>query len=126
MLTESSGFESDALAGMAPPQPHQVKRELNAAQVAQAYEEYVKGLWGGKPAAPAFCGWLTPYWRATLPPIPAPVPNAVSPHAAGGRGIRWYDTADGVLGYVDGIKSGYQIPLSVSVPMQTEPRGFED
>jgi hypothetical protein len=89
---------------------------LNASQVAQAYEKYVEGLWGGEPGAPAFCSWLTPYWRTTLPPVPASSPDATSPHAAGGRGIRWYNTPAGVVGYVAGMKSGYQIPAGVTIP----------
>jgi hypothetical protein len=116
MLTESSGFESDVLTDMALPRPHHERRVLNASQVAQAYEKYVEGLWGGEPGAPAFCSWLTPYWRTTLPPVPASSPDATSPHAAGGRGIRWYNTPAGVVGYVAGMKSGYQIPAGVTIP----------
>jgi hypothetical protein len=118
MLTESSGFESDVLAEMALPHVRHQRRALKASQVAQAYERYVKDLWGGEPSAPAFCSWLTSYWRTTLPPIPASSPDATSPHAAGGRGIRWYDTPAGIVGYVDGTKSGYQIPAGVTIPEQ--------
>jgi len=90
----------------------------NASAVAQgmaaAYLHYVEQVWAGDPDAASFARWLSSWWTATLPPLPARGPDAISPHGAGGRGIRWYGTPVGILGYASGAHGGgYRVPLIV-------------
>src|SRR5690348_6237592 len=82
-----------------------------AQELAGGYLGYASALWRGEPGAVAFGAWLVRFWCPILPPPPARPPEAVSPHGAGGRGIRWYAGSGEVLGYTPGAASGYRIPL---------------
>ena len=39
------------------------------------------------------------------------MPDAISSHGGGGRGIHWYQTGSEVLGYVPGVRGGYRVPI---------------
>lgn len=57
---------------------------------------------GEDEAVAAFASWLGSFWDDG-PPEPAGPPAAVSPHGAGGRGIRGHGADGAVVGYVPGV-----------------------
>jgi hypothetical protein len=81
-----------------------------ARELAAGFLRYASSCWRGDRCAAAFPLRLSAYWRPAMPPAPAAAPTAVSPHGAAGRGIRWYETGQEVLGYVPGLPGGYQVP----------------
>jgi hypothetical protein len=89
---------------------------VTAGQLAHAYDLAVSARWRGEEdTAGEFMRWLSAFWvEAATTPETDPV--AVSPLGAGGRGIRWYDTAPVVVGRVPGLAGGYLIPQEVAMP----------
>ena len=87
-----------------------------ARALARAYLRHVSALWRGDPAERALSTSLGMTWCPDLPPEPRRLPDAVSPHGAGGRGIRWFETGGAVLGYVPGVRGGYRVPLAAIPP----------
>lgn len=83
-----------------------------ARALARGYLHYVSALWRGERNAADFAIWLDRFWCADLPPSPARVPDAISPHGGGGHGIAWFGTTDEVRGYISGIHGGYRVPLA--------------
>ena len=85
-----------------------------ASDLASAYAAYVSALWRGVQDAATFGHWLASYRHDQMPNRPLGTPAAVSPHAASGRGITWYDDPDAgvVLGYIGGSAAGYVVPVS--------------
>ncbi len=81
-----------------------------ARDLATGFLRYASACWRGDTCAAAFPLRLSAYWRPALPPPPAAAPDAVSLHGAAGRGIRWYQAGQDVLGYVPGLVGGYQVP----------------
>jgi hypothetical protein len=81
-----------------------------ASELATGFLRYASACWRGDTCAAAFPLRLSAYWRPVLPPPPAAAPDAVSLHGAAGRGIRWYQEGQDVLGYVPGLGGGYQVP----------------
>jgi hypothetical protein len=84
-----------------------------ARDLARSYFRYVSAVWRGDQRAAMFAAWLDQFWTDGLPPAPGTMPNAFSPHGAGGHGICWFETADEVLGYVPGGAVGYRVPIAV-------------
>lgn len=89
---------------------------MDAAQFARLYDRYLAALWRGDNVA-AFGAWLDAHWAPAEQPEPATPPAAMSPLGGGGRGIRWYETATGIVGYVPGFaRACYRIPATVTPP----------
>jgi hypothetical protein len=84
----------------------------DACALAHSYLRWASACWRSDRLAPAFATRLGAYWRPALPPMPAGRPDAISPHGAGGRGIRWYHTDNEILGYIPGAAGGYQVPVA--------------
>lgn len=82
----------------------------SAGALARAYLEYVSAYWRGDAPASQMGDQLATFFGADMPPEPMRPADAFSPHGARGRGIRWYECDDAVLGYVPGATSGYRIP----------------
>ena len=80
--------------------------------MASAWAGYYAALGGGDPAASGFAEWLADFWEPTLV-RPDGVPDARSPHAAGGRGIEWSEREGWVRGHVPGLHGGYLLPLAM-------------
>jgi hypothetical protein len=105
-----------------PPRRKQVRRESPepsgdaARALAGAYLRYASALWEGEPGAAGFAARLAAWWSPDLPAAPAGPPDAVSPHGAGGQGIRWYEVAGEVRGYVSGQAGGYRVPRDALAP----------
>jgi hypothetical protein len=93
-----------------------VQRHLPAGELAHelalGYLRYASACWRGDPTAPVFGVRLGAYWRPELPQAPLTTPDAISPHGAAGRGIRWYQRGDEVIGYVPGVRGGYDVPAA--------------
>lgn len=85
--------------------------EVAARALAGAYARHAAACWRGDPGARAFSAWLEAFRDPDLPPPPARPPDALSPHAAAGHGLRWYATGPAVLGYLPG-GGGYRVPLA--------------
>jgi hypothetical protein len=83
-----------------------------ALELALGYLRYASADWRGDPAAPIFGVRLGAYWRPELPQAPPTTPDAISPHGAAGRGIRWYQCGDEVIGYVPGTHCGFEVPAA--------------
>ena len=86
--------------------------EAAARALALAYLQYAPACWRGEILAPVFASRLGAYWHPDMPLEPVAAPDAVSPHGGSGRGICWYQGGGEVLGYVPGVRGGYQIPVS--------------
>mgnify|MGYP000073562650 CR=1 FL=1 len=86
-----------------------------ARELAAGFLRYASACWRGDRCAAAFPLRLSAYWRPAMPPAPAAAPAAFSPHGAAGRGIRWYEAGQEVLGYVPGQPGGYRVP-ALAVP----------
>jgi hypothetical protein len=82
-----------------------------ARALARCYLRYVSAVWRGDVTLAAFAAWLDAYWDRELPPVPASMPDAISPHGGGGHGICWFETADEIRGYVSGTTGGFRVPL---------------
>ena len=82
-----------------------------ARELAMGFLRYASAHWRGDPRPAVFPLRLSAYWRSEMPPAPTAAPDAVSPHGAAGRGIRWYETGPEVVGYVPGLPGGYQVPV---------------
>ena len=76
----------------------------------------VSAHWRGQPGLQVLEWSLARFWSPELPPVPPTLLDAMSPHGAGGRGIRWYAAGKDVLGYVPGVRGGYRIPTS-AIPL---------
>ncbi len=96
-------------------------RGLAARSLALIYLRAVSACWRGDPWGREEMCPLDRYWMPDLPPVPRALPDAESPHGAGGRGIRWYESGRDIFGYVPGVRGGYRVPISavaeVSTPM---------
>jgi len=86
----------------------------SARAMALAFLSFESAYWRGE-ATSAFATRLGSYWQPDLPPMPAAVPDAFSPHGASGRGISWYEMHGVVFGYSGGARRGYCIPV-VAIP----------
>lgn len=67
--------------------------------------------WRGDSGAAVLPLRLSAYWQPELRPAPLAEPDAFSPHGAAGRGIRWYQMGQEVLGYIPGVRGGFRIPV---------------
>lgn len=89
-----------------------------AHDLANAYSRAVSAYWRGDNDVdlPRLSAWLGQFWvgRASDPETP---PVALSPHAAGGRGIQWHEEGRYVLGYVPGHRGCYRIPRAAQFPL---------
>lgn len=81
-----------------------------AQAIAHGYLRYAVALWSGEAIGRSFGAWLDRFRCTEMPPVPPGSPDAVSPHGAGGRGIRWYETSTAVLGYIPGGGFGFLVP----------------
>ncbi len=83
-----------------------------ARSLARCYLRYVSALWRGDPTATRFATWIDSFWTIDLPPAPADVPDAISPHGGAGHGISWFECDNEILGYVNGVGTGYRVPIA--------------
>lgn len=89
---------------------------LTARSIATAYDEYISVCWRGERNGVDLAGWLRTFWSPMHPP-PTNWPSyARSPHAAGGRGITWFETETHVIGVVPGLDGCYAVPVDALVP----------
>lgn len=89
---------------------------LTAADLSHAYTRAVSAYWRGESIALLkFETWLAQFWAAG-PPEPVTAPAARCPHAAGGRGIRWHECDQELLGYVSGRSGCLRVPRMISLP----------
>ena len=87
-----------------------------ARSIATAYDEYISACWRGERNGADLAGWLRTFW-CPMHPAPTDSPSyARSPHAAGGRGITWFETETHVIGVVPGLNGCYAIPVDALVP----------
>ncbi len=89
---------------------------LAAIDLARRFDCSVAAGWRGEDGAANFTDWLSQFRDDALSE-PASVPIALSPLGGSGRGIRWYETADAVLGYVRGLEK----PICYRVPKTARP-----
>ena len=89
---------------------------MTACALADAYLRYASALWRGDADAQAVGAWLSGFRCEDMPPEPAVLPRAVSPHGGGGRGIRWPEAGLAILGYVPGTSVGYRVPREAVPP----------
>jgi hypothetical protein len=83
-------------------------------KLARLYDQYVAAIrQGDAEIADAFADWLGAFWDDG-PAEPAVEPSAISLLGGIGRGVRWYETEDLVVGYVRGWKRRgcYLVPLA--------------
>ena len=59
-----------------------------------------------------FADWIDAFWTSDMPAAPADLPDAISPHGGAGHGISWFEGEAEILGYVNGLGTGYRVPLS--------------
>jgi hypothetical protein len=85
-----------------------------ARELARQYLRAVSDVWLGQDDPQRFENWLAGYWKPALPPRLPRIPDAISPHGGGGRGIDWYETGTTIVGYVRGVMGGYSIPLEAA------------
>jgi hypothetical protein len=100
-----------------------------ASSLAVACLQWASACWRGERRATIFANQLSAYWCLQLPPQPVGIPDAISPHGGGGRGIHWYETGDEIRGYVPGVGGGYRVPIQ-AVPrlvrcMADEPCAYD-
>lgn len=89
---------------------------ITARDIARFYTQSVCAYWrGDNEFLGELDGWLARFWT-DCPVKPVTNPAAVCPHGAAGRGIHWYDTRSGVLGYVPGEFRCYHIPPAAVLP----------
>lgn len=100
--------------------PTTPERGALARTLARCYLRYVSAVWRGDPTAARFAEWIDAFWTHDLPQPPADVPDAISPHGGAGHGISWFEGDNEVLGYVNGVGSGYRVPFS-AIPSATPP-----
>lgn len=89
-----------------------------AHDLANAYFRAVSAYWRGDSDVdlPRLGAWLDQFWVGrTSEPKTSPV--ALSPHAAGGHGIRWHEEGQYILGYVPGRHGCYRIPRIAHLPL---------
>ena len=90
----------------------------SARKLALLYDQYVAAVRAGdQEIVDAFADWLGDFWDAG-PPEPTVEPSAISLLGGVGRGVRWYETEDAVLGYVRGWRRRgcYRVPLAELAP----------
>jgi hypothetical protein len=85
-----------------------------ARALADGYLRAISADWQGEPGWQAFERSLNRFWSLQLPPVPRTLPDAVSPHGAGGRGVHWYESETEIIGYVPGKSCGYRVPIQSS------------
>ena len=105
-------------ANPAPPIPAPPS-ETAVHALALTYLQFASACWRGEILAPVFASRLGAYWHPDMPLEPATAPDAVSPHGGAGRGICWYHVGREILGYVPGVRGGYQIPVG-AIPRLVE------
>ena len=100
-----------------------------ARQVSKCYLGSVSACWRGTATdgSTSFQQLLMRYWTADMPPCPLRLPDAISPHGGGGRGIHWYETPTALVGHVAGAAVGFVVPRSevavlLAVTTRTDPR----
>lgn len=88
------------------------ERGAVARQVAQCYLDCVSDVWryGETERTASFYQRLSRFRTQEMPPYPACVADAVSPHGGGGRGIHWFETPEAVVGHIAGVAEGYVVP----------------
>ena len=92
---------------------------ISAHDLSLAYVQAVSSYWrGDSDLLPRFNAWLAQYWRDG-PTEPVPDPQAHCPHAAAGRGIRWYERGLVLHGFVPGRHGCFQVPRNVVLPRET-------
>jgi len=80
------------------------------------YFTYSSLRWRGDPAGESLEQWLRLHWVDVSPCEPDADPEAISPHGAGGRGIRWYACASSIIGVVPGKSGCYLVKETESLP----------
>jgi len=90
----------------------------SAVQIASQYDRCFATLWRGDgTTVNALEAWLKPFWTEEYQPEPAAKPDAVSVFGGSGNGIRWFETATLILGYVPGcLDRCYKVPRSATIP----------
>lgn len=91
---------------------------IGAQDLADCYDRSLFAIWRGEEDDPrSFMDWLSQFsvWG---PLGHGSIPVATSPMGGSGRGIRWYETDDAVLGCVDGPDQSicYRVPRTASLP----------
>ena len=89
----------------------------SAPDLAFRYDQYVSALWRGDAhGAGAFGTWLEARWRGDGPAEPDRCPDALSACGGAGKGIRWYETAVVVRGYISGRQGCFQVSITEVPP----------
>lgn len=90
---------------------------VSATQLALAYDLTVSSLWRGEPDQARFMNWLDRYRLNPTLPMPTGLPHAFSVLGGGGRGIRWYEAGDAILGVPGDERAAcFRIPKAASLP----------
>lgn len=90
----------------------------SARKLALLYDQYVAAARrDDREIVDAFADWLGDFWDVG-PAEPTTPPSAVSLLGGIGRGVRWYETDDAVLGYVRGWRRRgcYRVPIAALAP----------
>ena len=87
-----------------------------AREVADSYLQSISAYWRGEPGLAEVEYWLTSFGENQVRFDGGKTADAVSPHGAGGRGIRWYETPSAVFGLIPGSPRGYRIPIDAISP----------
>lgn len=84
---------------------------ITAHDIANAYVDAVSAYWRGDNDGDLrrLSAWIERFWTVHLYE-PSNHPAAVSPHAAGGHGIHWYEAGSTIVGCVPGRQGCYRIP----------------
>lgn len=93
---------------------------ITAHDIANAYTQAVSAYWRGDNDGdlPRLSAWIDQFWSVRLYE-PSDHPVAVSPHAAGGHGIHWYEAGTFIVGSVPGRQGCYRIPQASKLPTET-------
>jgi len=83
---------------------------LTAGEMAMLVDEHASALWRGEEAADSpFYLWLSTCLHTAHGQEPPHGPVAISRLAAGGAGIRWYESPTEIVGYVPGVMNAHYV-----------------
>jgi hypothetical protein len=89
---------------------------IHAVDIARIYNRAIEDMWRGDPSSLRCLNqWLRVFRIESCPDEFGKV-IALSPHAAGGRGVRWSESSTVIYGKIPGQTSCYRIPVEGYLP----------
>lgn len=105
-------------SGLFPYDASRLVGRLSISELATLVDAHAASLWRGEEDSDGdFYEWLLACWTECDEGEPATAPLAISRLAAGGSGIRWYESIFDYFGYVQGDqRHRYVVPKSAAPP----------